>query len=378
MTSEPKTTHNFSNKKIAIFASFSGQGGVERMIVNLCHGLVQLDCQLDLVLVKSQSAHLEHLPESVRVIQFKGKHTLASLFELVSYLRREKPFALLAAKDRAGRVAVFARRLACVKTRLVFRIGTTVSAALEGKGALRKLAWYLPMRLIYPQADAIVAVSGGVADDLRRITGITGNKILVIRNPVITPKLAELTAEKLVDPWIEDSTVPLIMGVGRLTRQKDFPSLLQAFAKVRQNRPCRLVILGEGADRQKLEQQAVELGVREDVYLPGFVSNPYKYLNRANLFVLSSGWEGSPNVLTEALALGIPVVATNCPSGPQEILQGGKYGPLVKVGDVDGLAEAMLQVLDKSLAPETLREAVKEYTVEQSSRHYLGVLTAHV
>ena len=367
-----------NHRHIAIFASFSGQGGVERMIVNLCQGLVEQGCRLDLLLVKSKSAHLEHLPESVRVIRFKGRHTMASLFELVSYLRREKPQALLAAKDRAGRVAVFARWLAGVRPRLVFRIGTTVSAALEGKGWLRRMIWYLPMRLIYPHADAIVAVSEGVADDLRSITGITDETIQVIRNPVITPRLAALSQEKLDDPWIGAVTDPLIIGVGRLTRQKDFPSLLQAFARVRQGRPCRLVILGEGGDRAQLEQLATDLGVREDVYLPGFVSNPYKYLSRAQLFVLSSAWEGSPNVLTEALALGIPVVATDCPSGPREILDGGKISPLVQVGNVEGLAAAMEQVLDNPPSPDLLQQAAGEYTVEQSSRHYLDVLSATI
>jgi glycosyltransferase involved in cell wall biosynthesis len=361
---------------IAIFVSFSGQGGVERMIVNLCHGFVQLGCRVDLVLVKSRSAHLENLPASVRVIRFKKRHTLTSLFELAAYLRRERPLALLAAKDRAGRVAVVARKLAGVRTRLVFRIGTTVSAALEGKGWFRKLSWYLPMRLIYPHADAIVAVSEGVAEDLRKITGLSEDVVRVIRNPVITERLAGLAAEEPADPWLEASNIPLIIGVGRLTRQKDFASLLKAFARVRANRPCRLLILGEGRGRTKLEQLAMDLGVQEDVRMPGFVTNPYKYLSRAQLFVLSSAWEGSPNVLTEAMALGIPVVATDCPSGPREILQGGEYGPLVPVGDVEGLAAAMEQVLDCPPAPEMLRGAVGEYTVVQSSRHYLAVLTA--
>jgi glycosyltransferase involved in cell wall biosynthesis len=162
--------------------------------------------------------------------------------------------------------------------------------------------------------------------------------------------------------------------MGRLTRQKDFPSLLRAFAKVRAERPCKLVILGEGGDREKLERLARELGIDEDFYLPGFAPNPYKYLRRADLFVLSSAWEGSPNVLTEALALGIPVVATDCPSGPREVLDGGKFGPLVRVGDVDGLAEAMRQVLDHPPEAEFLKKTVENYTVEKSSRRYLSIL----
>jgi glycosyltransferase involved in cell wall biosynthesis len=364
----PRTPH------IAIFASFSGQGGVERMIVNLCQGLVEMGCCLDLVLVKSRSAHLEHLPQNVRVFQLKAKHTLSSFLELAGYLRRERPDAMLAAKDRAGKVAVFARKLAGVDMRLVFRIGTTVSAALVGGNLLRRLAWFLPMRLIYPRADAIVAVSQGVAADLGKITGLDNGRIIVIENPVVTPRLATMASETLDDPWFAHQSVPLVFGMGRLTRQKDFPSLLRAFAKVRAERPCKLVILGEGGDRGKLERLARELGIDEDFYLPGFAPNPYKYLRRADLFVLSSAWEGSPNVLTEALALGIPVVATDCPSGPREVLDGGKFGPLVRVGDVDGLAEAMRQVLDHPPEAEFLKKTVENYTVEKSSRRYLSIL----
>jgi glycosyltransferase involved in cell wall biosynthesis len=361
-------------KRIAVFASFSGKGGVERMIVNLCEGLVAFGCPVDLVLVKAQSEHLQGLSPEVNVIKLKTSHTFGSVFALASYLRRARPQALLAAKDRAGKVAVLARRVSGVDTRVVFRIGTTLSAALEGKSGLRKGLWYLPMRWLYPLADAIVAVSKGVAEDLSRITGLPMERFQVIPNPVITPRLAEMARAEVDHPWFSESGVPVVMGIGRLTRQKDFPTLIRAFSRVREQVPCRLIILGEGQDREKLETLAARMGVKEEVDLPGFASNPYAWLNRASLFVLSSAWEGSPNALTEALALGVPVVATDCPSGPREILEGGKVGPLVPVGDAELMAEAIKKILSFPPERDFLKRAAETFTMENSCRRYFELL----
>lgn len=364
----------YHNPKIAIFASFSGKGGVERMIVNLTEGLVALNCQVHLVIVKAQSEHLYLLPSTVNVVKLPASHTMSSLPAVVTYLRRERPVALLAAKDRANQVALLAKHVPGVSTRVVARMGTTVSAALAGKSAIRKWLWYLPMRLIYPLADAIVAVSHGVAEDLSKIAGVPFERIQVIPNPVITPRLPALASEPVTHPWFADNRIPVVLGIGRLTRQKDFPTLLKAFATIRAKRQCRLLIIGEGRDRLALEALAAELGLRDDVNLSGFVENPYAYISRSALFVLSSLWEGSPNVLTEALALGVPVVSTDCPSGPREILAGGRYGPLVPVGDTDALAKAMLETLANPPDKALLKNAVSNYTVEMSSRRYLEVL----
>jgi glycosyltransferase involved in cell wall biosynthesis len=364
--------------KIAIFASFSGKGGVERMIVNLSEGLVALDCQVHLVIVKAQSKHLDLLPSTVNVVKLSASHTMSSLPALVTYLRRERPVALLAAKDRANQVAVLAKHLPGVSTRVVVRMGTTVSAALAGHSPLRKWLWYLPMRLIYPLADAIVAVSHGVAEDLSKIARLPLERIQVIPNPVITPGLARLGSKPVTHPWFAENGMPVILGIGRLTRQKDFPTLIKAFAAIRAKRQCRLLIIGEGRDRPAIEALAAELGIEDDVNLPGFVENPYAYMSRSALFVLTSLWEGSPNVLTEALALGVPVVATDCPSGPREILAGGRHGHLVPMGDATALAKAMLETLAKPPERDDLVAAVRQYTLNVSSRRYLDALLGPV
>jgi glycosyltransferase involved in cell wall biosynthesis len=196
----------------------------------------------------------------------------------------------------------------------------------------------------------------------------------VIRNPVITPELDWLADEPCRHPWLQPGQPPVIIGAGRFQRQKDFPTLLRAFSLLRGSRPCRLVLLGEGGGQRKLEGLISELGLTSDVDLPGFQANPYPFLARADLFVLSSVWEGSPNVLTEAMALGTPVVSTDCPSGPRELLDGGKYGPLVPVGDVEALAAAMANTLDDHLPSEILKQAVAEYNQSASARRYLEAL----
>lgn len=365
---------NEKAKKIAIFASFSGAGGVERMLLNLAGGLAAAGCAVDLVVARATSKHLQQLPAGVRLVKLGTSHTFTSLFRLAAYLKRERPDALLAAKERACRTAVLARRLSGVPLRLGFRLGTTVSAAFENKAPWRFALWCWPMPWFYRQADAVIAVSEGVRQDLLKITGLPPERFHVVRNPVITAEMEIQSNAELDDPWFLPGAPPVIMGLGRLTEQKDFFTLLQAFAQLRADRPCRLLILGEGGDRPKLEGLAAELGVADDLRLPGFEANPYRYLRRAQLFVLSSRWEGSPNALTEAMALGIPVVAADCPSGPNELLPGAGVGELVPMGEPAVMAAAMRRMLDAPPPAAAIRAAVADYNVSRSAQHYRRLL----
>jgi glycosyltransferase involved in cell wall biosynthesis len=256
----------------------------------------------------------------------------------------------------------------------VGRLGANLSAALQGKAAVLRWFRQAPMAWLYAHVDHIVAVSQGVADDTLNITRMAPEKISVIRNPVITPSMQAQSMAPVDHPWLQGGGAPVILGAGRLTRQKDFPTLLRAFALARQQRPMRLIILGEGRLRGELTQLAQQLGIAEDISLPGHVANPQAWMAKAALFALSSLWEGSPNVLTEALALGVPAVATDCPSGPREILADGRIGPLVAVGDAQGLAVAMLDTLESPRPPAALRAAAAEYRAEISARRYLEAL----
>ena len=367
-TTRPDAPH------FSVLISFSGAGGVERMVLNLLAEFARRGYRIDLLLIRAEGEHLQHLPEGVKVIRLGVEHTLASVLPLARYLRAERPPVLLVAKDRAGRAALWARRLAGVDTRIAIRLGTNLSAALAGKPWLQRAARILPMRWSYRMAERVIAVSRGVAEDTARITGLPPARISVAHNPVVTPRLLALADEPATHPWFDAHDQPVILGVGRLTRQKDFPTLLRAFAHARKTRPCRLIILGEGRQRSDLLSLAAELGVTGDVDLPGFVTNPYAWMRQADLFVLSSRWEGSPNVLTEAMACGTPVVSTDCPSGPIETLAGGRYGPLVNMGDHVALGQAILNTLAAPPSAEVLREAVADFAVAHSADEYLDIL----
>jgi glycosyltransferase involved in cell wall biosynthesis len=213
----------------------------------------------------------------------------------------------------------------------------------------------------------------GTADDMIRTSHVPRHLARVIYNPVITPQIAPLASEPVDHPWFASGEPPVVLGMGRLTTQKDFPTLLQAAAQLRRDREFRLLILGEGEDHDQLERLIRELGLTHVASLTGFVKNPFAYLARASLFVLSSAWEALPTVLIEALALGTPVVSTDCQSGPREILDGGRYGRLVPVGDVHALSQAMAETL---AVPRTRvpAEALRAYTLEFAVDRYCQLM----
>lgn len=362
------------SKKIAIFMPDLTGGGAERMMINLAHGLVDRGGEVDMVLIRKEGVYLSLVSSSVRIVDLGAGRTIRSITALAGYLRRERPAALLSTFVAGNVAALLARRLARVPARVVVREATTASLTHANREApLMRLVDRL-QPWVYRWADAIVAVSRGVADDMVHNIGVPAGRMQVIRNPVVTPELLSLASEPVDHPWFAPGQPPVILGVGRLTAPKDFPTLIRAFAKVRQRRPAKLVILGEGEDRPMLERLHADLGLQGDVDLPGFVLNPYAFVARASAFVLSSRREGSPNVLVEAMACGTPVVATDCPSGPAEILDEGQLGGLVPIRDPDALAEAIVQTLEAPLAAECLQRRASDFTVERSADQYLRVL----
>jgi glycosyltransferase involved in cell wall biosynthesis len=297
--------------------------------------------------------------------------------DLVRYLRRERPQVLLSAMTDMNLAALWARRLARVPTELVISEHINLSQSVQAAFNRRKWRYrFLPPLLArtYPWAEAIIAVSIGVADDLSTLAEIPRERILTIYNPVVTPDLEEKSRALCDHPWFAPGSPPVLLAVGRFTAQKDLPTLLRAFARVRRMRPVRLLLLGEGEERTKLEALVRELGVAADVALPGFVLNPFPYMARAAMLVLSSLHEGLAMVVIEALACGCPVVSTDCPSGPAEILEGGRYGALVPVGDVEAMAKAIHAALDGTHDPELLKTRAAEFSLERAAERYLAVL----
>ncbi len=366
---------NSKKPRLAIFVSFTGKGGVERVVFNLLQGLSAHDLNVDLLVVVGKNAVLPETSwPNVRVIRLKARHTTSALPALAAYLRRERPDVLMAAKDRCVRIAVMARRLARGETRIVGQMHMNLMSVLRHKTAWQRWLRCAGMRWSFPHLHLIIGVSEGVVEDTVEITGIPRGRMVALPNPIIGPELYEKSELPVDDPWLNDPSVPVVLGVGRLNAQKDFPTLIRAFHLVRQQQECRLIIIGEGSLLGELQQLINELGLQQCAALRGHTENPYAYMKKAAVFALSSVGEGSPTVLVEAMALGTPVVSTDCPSGPRETLENGKFGTLVPVGDHEKLAAAILETLRVPLPASVLQQAVEKFSIEQSTRSYLEAL----
>jgi len=363
---------NASKERLAIFLPGLYDGGAERTLLNLAEGIALKGFPVDLVLARAEGPYMAEVPDSLRVIDLKAPRVMMCLPALVRYLREEHPTALLSTLY-ANIIAVWARWLAGIPQRVVLNEQNTLTSVSNGENDFR---WKLYPRLakwFYPWADSVTAVSKGVADDLIQAAKLSTDQVHVIFNPIVTPQLRQKSEAVLEHPWFRPGEPPVILGVGRLTGQKAFNVLIEAFAQVRKIQQARLLILGEGDERPILEAQIRELGLAEDVDLPGFVSNPYPYMAHASLFVLSSRWEGLPTVLVEAMSLRTPVISTDCPSGPREILRNGQYGQLVPVDDPDALAMAIQNFLaNRTFNP--CEESWQPFELDFITDQYLDLL----
>lgn len=358
---------------IAFFLPSLSGGGAERIVLNLMQGMTERGLPVDLVVAAASGPLLEQLPPAVRLVELHAARVLKSIVPLAGYLRRERPRVLISSMNYANLIALWAAQLAGRVTPVIVTVHTTLSQSRPQHARLSPALWARLLRIFYPWAASIVAVSRGAADDLARISGLRRDSIEVVYNPVITRDLMKSAAVAPNHPWFEIGEPPVFLGVGRLTRQKDFPTLIRAFAEVRRTRSCRLMILGDGEDRAALTALAEQLGVAQDVALPGFRDHAAGYMARSAVFVLSSEWEGLPTVLIEALAVGIRVVSTDCPSGPREILQDGRLGSLVPVGDAPALGRAMLDALERPPCP-VPADALNPFTRDAAVDHYLRLI----
>jgi glycosyltransferase involved in cell wall biosynthesis len=370
MSERPRSS---GKERLAIFTSNMDGGGAERAMLKLAGGIAEHGHRVDLVLSRAEGHYLAEVPRTVRIVDLHAGRVLASLPGLVRYLRRERPTAMLSSLNYVNIVGIWARRAAGVQTRLVVNEQNTLS--LEAQHSSRRRHRLLPrlVKRFYPWADAVVAVSLGAADDLVRDVGLAPDGVVVVHNPIVTPELRKMAAASLDHPWFRSGEPPVLVAVGRLAPQKDFATLIRAVSRVRKVRPVRLVILGEGDERARLDALIAELGLHGAVDMGGWVPNPYPYMVNADAFVLSSRWEGLPSVLIEALFCGRPVIATDCPSGPLEILEGGKHGLLVPVGDVDALARGIQSALEGRV-PRPTESSWLPYEQESVVERYLDVL----
>ena len=392
--------------RVAIFMPSLTGGGAERVLLQVASGIAARGYEVDLLLSRVKGSHDESIPvnlEPVRlaacsdlraramalsaagkawpdllkpvILPAKSSWALRYLPALTRYLEERRPVAMLSANSWPNLVAIWARRLAAVETRIV--VSERVHLSERVTQLNRKWRWrHLPhlIHANYPEAAAIITVSQGVADDLMRAAELAPGSALALPNPVVTPELLAKAEEPNSDPWLAEGEPPVVLGVGRLHPQKDFPTLLRAFARARAARPLRLIVLGEGAERERLERLSRELGIAEDVRFPGFVANPFSYMSRSAVFALSSVYEGLPGVLIQALACGCPSVSTDCPSGPAEILEGGRLGCLIPVGDDRALAEAILHTLQSPAERALLRKKGLDFAADPAIERYLSIM----
>jgi glycosyltransferase involved in cell wall biosynthesis len=396
-------------KHLGLFIPSFAAGGAERVMLNLAGAFSARGYRVDLIVCRAVGELRDQVPDGVTLVElrrasskllsrfrvlmadptgfaslsrpalfpFETSSTVRYLPDLVCYLRRYRPEVLLSALTYVNLLALWARRLAGLPSRVVVSQHSPLSRVVQADSARAKWPWrFLPGLVArnYAWADAIIAVSSGVADDLSTLVKMPRERIVTIYNPVVTTALEEKSSAPCEHPWFVPGGPPVVLAAGRLVESKDFATLLRAFARVRRVRAARLVILGEGRERPKLEALAQQLVVAGDVALPGFVSNPFAYMARAAVFVLSSAYEGLPSVLIEALACGCPVVSTNCPGGAAEILEGGRHGALVPVGDDAALAEAITATLDVPRDRNRLRARAALFSADAKAEQYLRVL----
>jgi glycosyltransferase involved in cell wall biosynthesis len=357
--------------RVAVVMHDMRGGGAERMMINLASGFADLGLEVDLVAVRAEGPLTAQIDPRVRLVDLDCGRTVRSIGRLSAYLRRSRPDVAFGGLVHINTALVLANLLAGRPTRVVVseRNTTSIDSAAAETLAVRLAHKAIPA--IYRLADGIATVSGGVADDLAASYGLARDRIEVLHNPVVTPSLERMAGEEPGHPWLAPGQPPVILGAGRLAAQKDFPTLLRAFAKVKQTTECRLIIVGEGTDREALEGLARQLGIDDSTDLPGYQANPYAWMRRAAVFVLSSRWEGSPNALVEAMACGTPVVATDCPNGPREITENGQWGRLVEMGDVDGMAKAIADTLQHPADSEALIDRASTYRQERSAQAHL-------
>lgn len=334
--------------RVALFLPSLDGGGAERVFVELANEFARRGLRVDLVLAMEKGAYLSEVSHQVRIVGLTSHRLLRALPKLAGYLRRERPEAILSALDHANVVAILARGLACRSARCVVSARSMPSGMYAGRVSTRSRLLLRLARATYRHADAVVANSHAVARDVKLHLGVAAESLFVIYNPINLEWIDAMSREDVAHRWFAEGAPPVILSAGRLSAEKDFGTLIRAFAQVRSRRDCRLLILGEGPDRPGLAGLAREVGVERDFEMPGFIPNPIAWMRRARVFVSSSVTEGLPNVVMQALALGLPVVSTRSAGGVAELLGEGRWGTLVPVGDASAMAKAIAANLDAS------------------------------
>lgn len=360
-----------SHGKIAIALPDLRSGGAEKMRIRLAAQWLAAGFEVDFVLLHARGELLSSVPAGANIHALGVNRYRSAVGPLTKYLNRHQPQVLLAAMWPLTVVAIVAVHCSTNPARVVVSDHNELSEAYMGRGCVHHTILRASMALAYPFADARIAVSMGVATDLSKLSGLAEEDFTVVYNPAGGQKLHSEGARVAVhrhDPGHS------ILSVGTLKAQKNHKLLIEAFSRIPDRLDARLTILGDGDLRSELEQQIQELGLEERVKLPGYAADTSHYYQMADLFVLASRYEGFGNVIVEALDHGVPVVSTDCPSGPSEILDHGRFGRLVPVDDVDALCAAMIEALTSEHDIGALQGRAAEFTPEKVAKQYLDLM----
>lgn len=346
------------------------------VLVNLANALAARGVRVALLVMTAR--HAEPLPfrlhPAIEVHSSTATGTLPLLLETWRQLRQLRPGVLVAGSVKAGRIGWLLSWLPGVRPRGWVMLQHSLAAETAGWSRSRRRRRFRLWRRIARRGAGLITVSQGVADELISLTGVAASAVHVVHNPIVTDDFAERAAAANPQHWFRAGEPPVILGVGRLTAQKDFATLVRAFARVRQHGRYRLMITGEGEERDALRALADELGVGSDIALPGFVANPLPVMRDACVLAMPSAWEGFGNVLVEAMFCGTPVVSTDCPQGPREVLDHGRYGRLVPVADAAALADAIIATVDAPPDPAELRRRAEQFSVAAAVDRYQALL----
>lgn len=359
--------------RICIFMpSFAG-GGAERVMVRLANDIAARNHKVDLVVCGADGPFRADVSSAVAVTDLNAPRMIFSLPRLVRHLRRTRPNVVLSVLTHSNLVALLAVKLAGIRTRIVIGERNSLTAFTTGRLNAKRMLRNLLVRWLYPEADKILANSHAMRDEITTFLGGNESLVEVIFNPVPIGEIRAQAAQTPAHRWLRTKVCPVIVGAGRLSEQKDFATLLDAFCLVRAKRPAKLIVFGEGPERDALLVRASAIGVADDVELAGFTDAIFSALKHADVFALTSRWEGLPNVLLEALACETQIVSTDCPTGPAEILENGRWGRLCGVGDAKALAIAIGEALDNPIIY-TADEALTRFDPQDVTSRYLAVL----
>jgi glycosyltransferase involved in cell wall biosynthesis len=359
-------------KKITLLLPDLTGGGAERVAVNLVNQFVSLGYKCQIVLLVNKGVYHTCLDPRVEVVELGVKRVRGTLLPLVKHLRTERPDALLVFMWPLTVIAVVAKWLARVPLTLVVAEHQTLSLS-EASNTLRFFFLKISMRLGFRYADQVVCVSRGASRDLAQIASLPKQSVKTIYNPIVQAR--EKSSQPVPDytQWWFGEHYRLV-AAGKLKKQKDYPTMLRALVLIRRCLNVRLLILGDGEEKAQLQKLASDLRVDDIIDFAGFVPEPYIFMHRAHLFLHTARWEGFGNVIVEALEAGLPIVCTDCPSGPREILENGKFGSLVSVGNFERVAHETVLLLRGENNPERQKARARDFTVESSAIEYLKVM----